>query len=151
MASIRESVEIEAPPERIWAVVHENVADAPKWSANLLKAELLQGTPPRKGSLVRYHIKTPGGVQQLDLEHTAARRPKSCAGRFVKGPLKGDWKYAYDFADGATTLTYTMDYGPAGLSARLFFGVIERQLPVDVRKTMRSLKRYVESGKGSAG
>jgi hypothetical protein len=41
-----------------------------------------------------------------------------------------------------------MDYDPNGFAARLFFGIIERQLPSDVAKTMKSLKKYVESGKG---
>jgi hypothetical protein len=41
-----------------------------------------------------------------------------------------------------------MDIEPNGFTARIFFGVIQRQMPVDMRKTMLSLKDYIESGKG---
>lgn len=148
MASIEESIEIGATPDRVWAVVHEDLENAPKWSSNLVEATSLSKGPLRKGTRFLYRIKTPGGVQELELEHTTVRRAKTCAGRFVRGPLKGDWKYSYSPSEAGTRLTYTMDYGPGGLAVRIFFGVIERQLPADVRKTMRSLKRYVEAGRG---
>ena len=148
MASARESVEIEAPAERVWAVVHEDFKNAPRWSHNLARAEVLTPGPTRKGTLLRYHLKTPGGEQVTEVEHTVYNPFKTCAGRMVEGPLKGTWKYSYTEKDGVTRLTYQMDYEPNGFAVRLFFGVIERQLPTDLRKTMESLKRYVESGKG---
>ena len=45
-------------------------------------------------------------------------------------------------------LTYTVDYEPNGFAARMFVGIIEKQIPNDVAKTLASLKKYVESGKG---
>jgi uncharacterized membrane protein len=148
VATIKETIEIEAPAERVWAVVHEDFKNAPKWSSNLKKVDVLTEGPTRKGTALRYHIHTPGGEQKLDVEHTTVTPGKTCAGHFTGGPLKGDWKYSYSERDGRTKLTYTMDYGPNGFAVRLFFGAIERQLPNDVRKTMTSLKKYVESGKG---
>jgi len=41
-----------------------------------------------------------------------------------------------------------MDYEPNGFAARLFFGIIEKQVPNDLVRTLASLKKYVESGKG---
>ena len=148
VASIRESVEIAAPVERVWAVVHEDFENATRWSSNLQRIDVLTDGPTRKGTRLRYHIQTPGGRQQLDVEHTTVTPGKTCAGRFTGGPLKGDWKYSYSEKEGLTKLTYVMEYEPNGLAVRLLFRVVERQLPGDVRRTMAALKKYVEAGKG---
>jgi uncharacterized membrane protein len=148
VASIRESIEIAAPVERVWTVVHEDFPNATRWSSNLHRIDILTDGPTRKGTRLRYHIQTPGGRQQLEVEHTTVTRGKTCAGRFIGGPLKGDWEYSYSEKDGVTRLTYLMDYEPNGLAVRLLFGIVERQLPGDLRRTMASLKKYVESGKG---
>jgi len=145
---VRETVEIEAPIERVWAAVHEDFKNATKWSSNVDRIEILTDGPTRKGTELRYILVTPGGKQALEVEHTTVTPGKTVAGHFVKGPLKGDWKYSYSEREGRTKLVYTMDYGPNGIAARLFFGIIERQLPADVAKTLKSLKKYVESGKG---
>lgn len=145
---VRESVEIEAPAERVWAVVHEDFKNAPRWSHNLKRAEVLTPGPTRKGTILRYHLDTPGGEQVTEIEHVTYRPFKLCAGDIIEGPLKGTWKYSYAEKGGVTKLTYEMDFKPNGFTARLFFGIIERQIPIDMRKTMESLKDYVESGRG---
>jgi uncharacterized membrane protein len=148
VATVRESVEIEAPAERVWAVVHEDFKNAPKWSHNLKRAEVLTPGPTRKGTILRYHLDTPGGEQVTEIEHVTYNPFKVCAGDIIDGPLKGHWKYSYAERSGVTRLTYQMDIEPNGFTARIFFGVIQRQMPVDMRKTMLSLKDYIESGKG---
>jgi uncharacterized membrane protein len=151
VASVRESVEIEAPAERVWAVVHEDFKNAPRWSHNLKKAEVLTPGPTRKGTILRYHLDTPGGEQVTEIEHLVYNPFKVCSGSIIEGALRGKWKYTYSERDGVTRLTYQMDFQPNGFTARLFFGVIERQIPVDMRKTLQTLKRYIESGKGPKG
>lgn len=148
MAAVRETVEIEAPVDRIWAVVHEDFKNATKWTRSLERVEVLTDGPTEKGTELRYVINTPGGKQELVVEHTTVTPGRAVAGKFIKGPVKGQWKYAYSHRDGITKVTYTMDYEPNGFAARLFFGVIEKQIPVDVRATLAGLKKYVESGKG---
>ena len=147
---MREVVEIDAPIARVWEVVHEDFGNAHRWSSNLQRVEELTDGPFGKGTELRYILNTPGGKQQLDVEHTTVTPGKTVAGKFVKGPVKGTWKYAYTARGDHTTLVYTMDYEPNGFAARLFFGVIEKQLPNDVAKTMANLKKYVESGKGGS-
>ncbi len=147
MARIRESIEIAAPAARVWAVVHEDLKNASRWTAALKETEVLDPLPLRRGSRVRHHIRTPGGDQEVEVEHTSVVKPKSCSGKLVGGPLRGTFKYSYQEAGGKTKVSYEMDYQPAGL-ARLFGGMIERQMPEDLAKTLRSLKKYVEAGKG---
>lgn len=141
-------MEIDAPVARVWAVVHEDFKNAAKWSNNLDRIEVLTDGPFGKGTELRYVLATPGGKQQLEVEHTTVTPGKTVSGKFIKGPIKGTWKYSYAERESGTRLTYTMDYEPSGIAARLFFGIIERQLPNDVERTLKSLKSYVESGKG---
>jgi uncharacterized membrane protein len=148
VAKVRESVEIDAPVEKVWAVVHEDFKNASRWTSSLDHVDVLTEGPTRKGTELRYTITTPGGKQQLEVEHTTVSPGKAVAGRFIKGPIKGTWKYAYAQREGGTKLTYSMDYEPNGFGARLFFGIIEKQVPSDLLKTLANLKRYVESGKG---
>ena len=51
VARIRESVDIDALSERVWAVVAEDVTNAPKWTSNLDKVEKFQGVPEHQHSL----------------------------------------------------------------------------------------------------
>ena len=148
VAKVRETVEIDAPIERVWAVVHEDFKNANKWTSSLDRIDELTDGPLGKGTELRYTITTGAGKQQLEVEHTTVTPSKTVAGKFIKGPIKGSWKYSYAENDGGTKLTYTMDYEPNGFAARLFFGVIEKQVPNDLKRTLASLKRYIESGKG---
>ena len=149
MGVIRESVDIGAPPERVWAVVAEDVKNAPKWTTNLEKVEKLDGGPPGKGTRYRYHLSLPGGHKaQLEVEQDVYEKPKKCAGRFIGGPLKGKWTYTYSRKkDGSSRLTYEMDYELTGL-LRFAGGLLGPQYAAGIRKNIENLKRYIESGKG---
>jgi uncharacterized membrane protein len=151
VAKVRETVEIDAPIEKVWAVVHEDFKNAKKWTSSLDHIDELTDGPLGKGTELRYTITTGAGKQQLDVEHTTVTPGKTVAGKFIKGPIKGSWKYSYAEKDGGTKLTYTMEYEPNGFAARLFFGVIEKQVPNDLKRTLASLKKYIESGKGPKG
>jgi len=148
VATVREVVDIEAPPERVWAVVAEDVKNAPKWTTNLDRVETLDGGPPGKGTRYRYHLDIGGQKVRLEVEQDVWSKPKRCAGRFIKGPLNGTWSYTYTARkDGSTRLVYEMDYQLGGL-LRFATGVLGPQYAAGIRKNMQSLKKYVESGKG---
>ena len=85
VATIRESVEIEAPVEKVWAVVHGDFKNANQWSSNLERIEVLSEGPFGRGTELRYVIQTPGGRQELEVEHTTVTPGKTVAGKFVKG------------------------------------------------------------------
>ena len=148
MGSVKESVQIEAPAERVWAVVSEDFKNATRWTSGLDKAEVLTDGPIGKGTRLRYTIRTPAGAQAMEVEHDVYDKPTVTSGRIIKGPVKGTWKYTYSEKGGVTTLTYSMGYEAASFLMRPFMGVIDRQLPADVKKTLLALKKYVESGKG---
>jgi uncharacterized membrane protein len=146
---VREETDINAPASRVWAVVQEDVVHAPKWSSYLAKVEKLDGGPPGKGTRYRYHLDLPGGFKEsLDVEQTVWQKPKRCAGKFIRGPLKGTWSYTYtEKQDGTTRVVYEMDYELGGL-LRFTGGLLTRQYAEGIRKTMAALQKYVEAGKG---
>ena len=150
MAKLREHVDIDAPPERVWAVVAEDVKNAPRWTTYMEKVDKLDAGPPDVGTGYRYHLKLPGGHQvSLEVEQDVYDKPKKCAGRFISGPLKGTWQYTYTRRkDGTTRLVYEMDYGLTGL-LRFAGGLLERQYAEGIRQNLQSLKTYIESGKGA--
>jgi uncharacterized membrane protein len=149
VGKIREHVDIDATAERVWAVVAEDVKNAPKWTTHLEKAEKLDAGPPGKGTRYRYHLSLPGGHKvTLEVEQDVYSKPRKCAGRFVKGPLKGTWAYTYtQRKDGSTRLVYEMDYEFGGLM-RFAAGLLGPQYAAGIHDNMESLKKYVESGKG---
>ena len=149
MTRIRESVDIKAPASRVWAVVQEDAEHSPRWSPNLAKVEQLDDGPPGKGTRYRFHLDLPGGLKEtLEVEQTLYLKPKRCAGKFTRGPLKGTWSYTYtERKDGSTHVVYEMDYELGGL-LRFAGGLMSRQYAQGIRDNMTRLKKYVESGKG---
>ena len=151
MTKLKESVDIDAPPERVWAVVQEDATNAPKWSSNVAKIEKLDKEPPHKGTRYRYHLDLPGGFKEtLEVEQDVYNKPKRCAGRFIRGPLKGTWSYTYTEKDGGTHVVYEMDFELTGL-LRFAGGLLAGQYASGIRQNMTALKKYVESGKGPKG
>jgi uncharacterized membrane protein len=149
MTRLRETVNIAAPASRVWAVVQEDVKNAPKWSSHLAKAEQLDRKPPGVGTRYRYHLDLPAGIKEtLEVEQTTYVKPKRCSGKFTGGPLKGTWSYTYtEHKDRTTHVVIEMDYELTGF-LRLMGGLLARQYAEGIRETMANLKKYVESGKG---
>lgn len=133
----------------MWAVVAEDVKNAPKWATNMDRIEKLDDGPPGRGTRYRYHLDLPGGhKEKLEVEQTTWTPPKRCAGKFIKGPVKGTWSYTYaEHKDGSTRLTYEMDYELAGL-LRFATGLFAKQYADGIQHNLQRLKKYVESGKG---
>jgi len=148
MPKIHETVNIAAPPERVWAVVQEDVVHAPRWTTNLEKVEKIDAGPPRVGTRYRYHLDLPGGIKEkLEVRQDVFTKPKVCSGKFIRGPLKGDWKYTYTPRKDGTHVVYEMDFQLTGL-LRFAGGLLAKQYADGIRDNLKRLKEYVEAGKG---
>jgi carbon monoxide dehydrogenase subunit G len=145
VTKIREEVTIEAPAAHVWTIVHEDLKNARKWTANLKKASVVEEDEEIR--IVRYDLELPAWSGSIEVAEDVWEPPRECAGRFVKGPLKGTWSYTYRERAGTTKLIYAMDYELAGV-LRLLGGMLAGQYAAGIRDTMASLKKYVESGKG---
>jgi uncharacterized membrane protein len=144
MTKLRETVDIDAPASRVWAVVQEDVTSVPKWSKQVAKVEQLDNKPPGKGTRYRYHLNLPGIKETVEVEQTTYVKPKRCNGKFIKGPLKGTWSYTYSETKTGTHVVYEMDYELAGL-LRFAGGLLAGQYADGIRKNMVALKKYIES------
>jgi uncharacterized membrane protein len=148
MTKLRETVDIDAPASRVWAVVQEDVRNVPKWSRQVTKVEQLDHAPLGKGTRYRYHLSLPGGIKEtLEVEQSTYVKPKRCAGKFIRGPIKGTWAYTYSETKGGTHVVYEMDYELGGL-LRFAGGLLAGQYAAGIRGNMAALKSYIESGKG---
>jgi len=148
MAKLRETVDIDAPPARVWAVVQEDVASVPKWSKDVASVEQLDRKPPGKGTQYRYHLNLPGGLKEtVEVEQTTFVKPKKCTGKFIRGPLKGTWSYTYSETKAGTRVVYEMDYELGGM-LRFAGGLLAGKYAEGIRANMAALKKYIESGKG---
>lgn len=149
MAKIHESIAIDAPVERVWAVVAEDVKNAPEWATNLERVEKLDDGPPGRGTRYRYHLLLPGGHKEtIEVEQKTWVKPKRCTGTFIKGPIKGTWAYTYtENKSGSTRLTYEMDFELAGM-LRLATGLFATQYGAAIGHNLARLKKYIGSGKG---
>jgi hypothetical protein len=126
--------------------VHEDLKHATRWTDHLKKVEIVGGGKPERGTKVRYHLELPGDPV-LEVLHKSWQPGKKCAGIFTDGPLKGTWSYTYRERDGVTSLTYEMDYELGGV-LRFLGGAFKKAYEDGIRRNMKSLKKYVESGKG---
>jgi uncharacterized membrane protein len=145
MALVRETVSIAAPADRVWHVVHEDVRNFTKWTTNVKRVQKVSPGPPGEGAIYRYVLDTPAGEHVLEIEHLEWRRPRRCAGEYIRGPVTGTWSYSYSERDGQTRLTYVSDFRLTGV-LRLMTAAFLPHYRNGVRDNLRNLKRYVEEG-----
>lgn len=148
MTRIREEITIRAPASAVWEAVHIDLENVPRWAGYLRRAESVQGRPGPNW-VVRYDLDLPGGFKaSLTMLHTVWEPFRRCAGRFVDGPLKGDWSYTYDEGRGSTHLVYEMDYQLGGV-LRFAGGMMKSQYADGIRQGMAALKDYVEAAQAA--
>ena|SRR5579872_1664102 len=145
MAEVLESVSIDAPAERVWHAVHEDFRNFTRWTTNVKRVQKVTSGPPGKGAVYRYILDTPAGEHVLEIEHTEWRKPKLCAGEYVRGPVSGTWSYSYAERAGKTRLTYDSDFRLTGV-LRLMTAAFLPHYRNGVRENLKNLKAYLEDG-----
>jgi uncharacterized membrane protein len=145
---VRERIEIEAPPARIWAVVHQDIANVPMWAQSLVSTEVIGGGRLRVGSELRYVARLPvGNTAELRLMVDRYEEFKRCAGTLSATAMKGRWEWTYQQRRGVTSVVYETRVR-VGALFRLVANAVEERIRDDVRNDLVALKQYVESGKG---
>jgi carbon monoxide dehydrogenase subunit G len=151
MGRIREAVEIEAPADRVWAVVHGDVPNLTRWSENLAHAEVIGGGPLREGSQLRYDVKIVAGTTAaLTLLVEQFDEPHRCAGTMSGDAVGGSWSWSYSEDGEVTRVTYESELKVRG-AFRFVGAVIERDVRNRMRGNLENLKAYVEAGEGPRG
>ena len=146
MAEVRERIDIDAPPERIWTVVHQEIEKVPRWARSLERTEIVGGGPLAVGSELRYIARLPIGTNaELHMVVDRYEEFTHCAGTLTATAMSGRWKWTYRERGGVTTVIYETRVRVSSVF-RLLAGAVEGRIREDVRRDLDALKRYVESG-----
>ena len=104
---IREQIEIDAPVESVWRIVHRDIAKVPRWSKNLLRTEVVGGGSLHVGSELLYVVKLPGGLtQDIHLNVLEYDEHRRCGGSLTAASISGTWLWTYRSRGEVTVVTY---------------------------------------------
>jgi carbon monoxide dehydrogenase subunit G len=141
------STDIDAPRERVWAVV-EDVLSAPDWQGGLDRLTALEHDGDGRPTLVESEndIK----VRRIKAHvRFSYQGPARLAWTQEKGDMKsveGSWELE-DLGDGRTRATYTLDADPGRVLGLVIRGPVEAATrAIFVNGRPGELKRRVESG-----
>jgi uncharacterized membrane protein len=140
----RESIHIEATPERCYAVAID-FDRYPEWATDVKVVEILERDDEGRGSRVRYEISALGKTVGYLLAYDYAGAPGGFTWKLEKADILSRLDGAYRFdADGAGTevgyvLTIDVTLPLPGFMKRAAAGMI-------VDNAMKQLKRYIEAG-----
>jgi uncharacterized membrane protein len=141
---IRERIEIDAPVEAVWKVVHRDIAKVPRWSKNLLRTEVVGGGSLRVGSELLYVVKLPGGLtHDLHLKVLEYDELRRCSGSMEASSMSGTFRWTYRARGDVTVVTYETDVTVTGM-LRFAGRIVVDQVRRDVRSNVEALKEYVE-------
>jgi len=141
------SVEIEAPLDRVWAVV-EDVLSAPEWQGGLVTISPLERDTDGRPTLVESEsdVKVRHVTTQARFSYEP---PTRLSWTQEKGDLKsveGFWMLE-DLGDGRTRATYALDADPGRVLGMLIRGPVEAAVrAMLVNSRPGELKRRVEGG-----
>jgi uncharacterized membrane protein len=140
----RESIHIEATPDRCYAVAIA-FERYPEWATDVKEVEVLERDSEGRGTQVRYEISALGKTIGYVLAYDYAEAPGGFAWRLEKADLlrRLDGAYRFDAASGGTRVGYVLSVDVAlplpGFMKRAAAGMI-------VDNAMKQLKAYVEAG-----
>ena len=147
MRELKDSIDIDAPPERVWEWVEELADNYPEWHPAHASAEWERGVPNEVGSVLRVVEDLGRGAEELRFELTGFQPPRRLDYRLL-GPisllLPGGSFVVLPTASGARFIAQIRSrFG--WLTERLF-----RQRTTALRVHMaeegENLKRIIESG-----
>ncbi|HET9771677.1 MAG TPA: SRPBCC family protein [Acidimicrobiia bacterium] len=140
----RESIHIEATPERCYAVAIA-FERYPEWATDVKDVEVLERDSEGRGTLVRYEISALGKTIGYVLAYDYADAPGGFAWRLEKADLlrRLDGAYRFDAEGDGTRVGYVLTVDVTlplpGFMKRAAAGMI-------VDNAMKQLKAYIEAG-----
>ena len=143
----RASAEIDAPPERVWALVAD-VESYPAWQRGIEAMRALEHDDEGRVALAETESDAKVKVIRSRMRF-AYEPPRRLSWRQERGDMKsmaGSWELE-DLGDGRTRATYAMDADPGAMLGMLLRGPVEqrmREILVDARPA--ELKARAEGG-----
>lgn len=142
MAHAENSVTIARPVSEVYAFVLDGTKN-PLWRPAVISITPDPGAPAGAGAIYRQRLKGPGGrAIDGDYEIVECQPDALITFRVIAGPARPTGTYRFAAAGEATSVTFILDYQPAGL-ARLMDPLISQTMRGEVA-TLANLKAYLE-------
>ncbi|HVL85946.1 MAG TPA: SRPBCC family protein [Pseudonocardia sp.] len=139
------SITIDAPPERVMAVIADFTA-YPEWADQVKTVEVLDAAPDGRAERVRFTMDAGPIKDSYTLDYTWAPDGRSVSWTLVKGQMQRAQDGSYVLApagDDATTVTYSL---AVDLNIPII-GMLRRKAEkVIIDTALKGLKRRVERG-----
>ena len=141
MPSARHSVTINRPASEVFAFVAEG-ENAPRWRTGVLDIQRVSGQGV--GAVYRQGVRGPGGRRvAADYQVTAYQPDTMLAFETVAGPVRPTGEFRLEEADGATTLTLSLQADLAGVKRLVMSGMVQRTMDAEVA-AIDNVKRLLE-------
>lgn len=150
MVKAQASIEIERSPESVYRFVAEDFAcNYPRWSPEVKTLEINTKGPLRVGSIGRQVRVDQGRRTESVFRITEMQPSKRLTFESDSPSFLVDYHFA-PHADDRTQLTFTFELRRLDLMMRPFEKLIRRAIQDGARRTVKNLKRLIESEKEPA-
>ena len=145
MGAVRESIEINRPPDEVFAYLDE-VERHGEWQDDIVGVERQTEGPTRLGTRVRETRKVPGGDRSMTYEVTEYDAPRRSSFRVLDGPIRAVGTISVEpLDDGARSrVTIDMDFEGRGISGKLLVPVARTQARKQVPRGQQKMKEILE-------
>jgi uncharacterized membrane protein len=139
--SASHSVTINRPTSEVFAFVADG-ENAPKWRTGVLDVQRVSGQGA--GAVYRQGVRGPGGRRiAADYQVTAFQPDTLLAFKTIAGPVRPTGEFRLHEADGATTLTLSLQADLGGVKRLLMSGMVQTTMDAEVA-AIDNLKRLLE-------
>jgi uncharacterized protein YndB with AHSA1/START domain len=145
MSEIRESVEINRPPEEVFAYL-DDVERHGEWQEDIVGVERVTEEPIRQGSRVRETRHVPGGNRTMTYEVTEHDPPRRSSFRVLDGPIRAVGTISVEPAGDGTKsrVTIAVDFEGHGIGGKLLLPVARSQARKRVPQSQAKMKQVLE-------
>lgn len=146
MAAITASIEIDAPPEKVFDYLSQ-LDKHHEWQTSIKSIEVLTPGETRVGSQAREVREAGGRDQTITYEMTEVERPHTAAFKGVDGPVRPFGRVTLTPLDGGSRTRYDFefDFETVGLTGKMFGGIARRQAQKEIPEDLGRLKGKLES------
>jgi uncharacterized protein YndB with AHSA1/START domain len=147
MAPLVHSVEIDRPPEDVFAYVTD-AERFTEWQDAVVRASRLDSGPLAKGSKISLTRRVGRREQTMTSELTEYDPPRSYAFQVLDGPVRARGRGKFEPLDEGrrTRFNFELDFEGHGIGKILVPLVVRRQAGKELPESHANLKRRLESG-----
>lgn len=144
MAKIERSIDIEAPPEKVWPMVYWD--KVPQWLDMIKTAEFTSKDKDRLGATAHVAGEIAGIKAQWDAETTEWTENQKFAWRTIAGTFTGFGSMTLSPVEAGTKVTFLMDYDlPYSFLGKLVDKLrVSKQMDKEFKIGMEKLKEIAE-------